>query len=123
MNNLEQYLLQLLEPSWNPPAWLFVPVWVGLFIMIVISFGKVFLMAWKKEISPKIALPFGLNLIFNLAIFLLHFWLGYNLLAALAAIFLIGTLVWAMAVIWSPVRWVAYMQIPYLLWVFCVAIL
>ena len=33
------------------------------------------------------------------------------------AVLVLGTLVWAMAAIWRRARWVALVNIPYLLWV------
>jgi len=108
---------QLAKPSWSPPAFLFGPVWTFLYILIAISFGKVFLMAWKKEITLLVALPFLLNIIFNLAFTPLQFGLKNNLLAAMDITLVLVTLIWAMIAIYPHARWIAYIQIPYLLWV------
>jgi tryptophan-rich sensory protein len=116
MDNYSWYS-QLIKPFWSPPAWLFGPVWTFLYILIAISFGKVFWMVWKKEIKLIVALPFILNLVFNFAFTPLQFGLQNNYLAALDILLVLGTLIWGMVVIWPRVRWVAYMQIPYLLWV------
>jgi len=108
---------QLIKPSWAPPSWLFGPVWTFLYVLIALSFGKVFWMAAKKEIALIIALPFVLNLIFNFAFTPLQFGLKNNLLAAIDILLVLGTLIWAMAAIYPRARWIAYIQIPYLLWV------
>ena len=108
---------QLKKPSWSPPAWLFGPVWTFLYILIIISFGKVFLMTWKKEIALMVALPFVLNLIFNFAFTSLQFGLRNNYLAAVDILLILGTLIWAMIAIYPHASWIAYLQIPYLLWV------
>lgn len=108
---------QLIKPSWSPPAWLFGPVWTVLYLLIAISFGYVFWMAWKKRIARKIALPFALNLVFNFSFTYLQFSLRNNYLAALDVLLVLVTLVWAMAAIYPRKRWIAYLQIPYLLWV------
>jgi benzodiazapine receptor len=108
---------ELIKPSWSPPAWLFGPVWTFLYILIVISFGKVFLMAYRKEIAFIVALPFILNLIFNFAFTPIQFGLKNNMLASLDILLVLGTLIWAIISIWPHIRWVAYIQIPYLLWV------
>ncbi len=115
--NTYNWYSQLIKPSWSPPAWLFGPVWTVLYVLIVISFGKVFLRAWKKEIAFIAVLPFVLNLIFNFAFTPLQFGLKNNLLAAIDILLALSTLVWAMAAIYPRARWIAYMQIPYLLWV------
>ena len=108
---------QLKKPFWSPPAWLFGPVWTFLYILIIISFGKVFLMAWKKEIALMVALPFVLNLIFNFAFTSLQFGLRNNYLAAVDILLILGTLIWAMLAIYPHAPWITYVQIPYLLWV------
>lgn len=108
---------QLIKPSWSPPAWLFGPAWTVLYILIVISFGKVFLLAWQKQIGLLVALPFVLNIIFNLIFTPIQFGLKSNGLAALDIVLVLVTLIWAMLAIWPHVRWIAYIQIPYLLWV------
>jgi len=108
---------QLAKPSWAPPSWVFGPVWTVLYILIAISFGKVFLMAWQKQISWIIFLPFVLNLIFNFAFTPIQFGLQNNILAAADIILVLGTLIWAMIAIYPFVPWIAYLQIPYLLWV------
>lgn len=108
---------QLIKPSWSPPSWLFGPVWTFLYALMAFSFGKVFYMAWRKDISLLVALPFLLNLIFNFAFTPLQFGLKNNLLAAADILLVLATLVWAMVAIWPHARWIAYIQIPYLLWV------
>lgn len=108
---------QLIKPSWAPPAWLFGPVWTFLYILIIISFGNVFLLAWKKQITFFIALPFILNLVFNIAFTPLQFGLQNNLLAAIDILLVLGTLIWGMIVIYPHAPWIMYMQIPYAVWV------
>ncbi|MEK7507564.1 MAG: TspO/MBR family protein [Patescibacteria group bacterium] len=49
--NAYDWYSQLIKPSWAPPFWVFGPAWTLLYALITISFGKVFLMAWKKEIA------------------------------------------------------------------------
>lgn len=116
MNSYNWYS-QLIKPVWSPPAFLFGPVWTFLYVLIAVSFGKVFWMFWKKEIAVAVALPFLLNLVFNFAFTPLQFGLKNNLLAAVDILLVLGTLVWAMIAIYPHSRWIAYIQIPYLLWV------
>lgn len=108
---------QLIKPSWAPPAYLFGPVWTGLYILIAVSFGKVFLMAAKRQIPFIIVLPFILNLVFNFAFTPIQFGLKNNYLAAVDILLVLITLLWSMVAIYTKVRWISYIQIPYLLWV------
>src|SRR3989338_6272704 len=120
----------LIKPSWSPPAWLFGPVWTLLYAIIAVSFGTVFYKAFTKQIPWIVALPFALNLIFNFAFTPLQFGLQNNLLAAIDILLVLGSLIWALMAVWraslaSPelgvggpgLRWVVYVNIPYLLWV------
>ncbi|MCR4330827.1 MAG: tryptophan-rich sensory protein, partial [Patescibacteria group bacterium] len=108
---------QLIKPTWAPPSWLFGPVWTVLYAIIAVSFGAVFYKAFKKEIPRIVALPFALNLIFNFAFTPLQFGLQNNLLAAIDILCVLSTLIWAMVAIYPYARWIAYIQVPYLLWV------
>lgn len=121
--NTYNWYSQLIKPSWAPPSWLFGPVWTVLYFLIAISFGKVFLMAWQKKIAFLVALPFILNLIFNFAFTPIQFGLKNNLLVAIDILLVLGTLIWAIIAIYSHARWIAYIQIPYLLWVLFATVL
>jgi len=112
-----EWYQQLKKPWWSPPSWLFGPVWTILYVMIAVSFGTVFYKAYTKQLTWMVALPFALNLIFNFAFTPLQFGLKNNLLAAVDILLVLATLVWAMAAIYPHAKWVAYLQIPYLLWV------
>lgn len=107
---------QLIKPFWSPPAWLFGPVWTFLYILIAASFGKVFIMLWQKQIPFIVALPFALNLFFNLIFTPIQFGLKNNLLASADILLVVGTLIWGLIVIWPRAHWVVYANIPYLLW-------
>jgi tryptophan-rich sensory protein len=117
MNNSYNWYSQLIKPSWAPPSWFFGPVWTVLYALIAFSFGKVFYMLWQKQIPFAVALPFMLNLFFNFIFTSIQFGLKNNLLAALDISFVLLTLVWAIVAIYPHVKWIAYIQIPYLLWV------
>ncbi len=119
MNSANWYS-QLIKPEWAPPSWLFGPVWTALYAVIALTFGTVFYKAFTREIPWVVALPFALNLVFNFAFTPLQFGLKNNLLASIDILLVLGTLVWALVVLWQAVpdlRWAVYANIPYLLWV------
>ena len=107
----------LIKPLWSPPAWVFGPVWGVLYLLIAVSFGAVFYKASVKSVPWVVALPFILNLVFNLIFTPIQFGLQNNLLAAADILLVLGTLVWAMVAVYPYARWVAYINIPYVLWV------
>lgn len=108
---------QLIKPSWAPPSWLFGPAWTVLYAIIAVSFGAVFHKAFTGKIPWIVALPFFLNLVFNLIFTPLQFGLRNNLLAAIDIVLVLATLIWALISIHPYARWITYANIPYLLWV------
>jgi len=108
---------QLAKPFFAPPASVFGPVWGVLYVIIAISFGFVLLQFLKRRWPASILLPFMLNLVFNAAYTPIQFGLRNNWLASLDILLVLGTLVWALSAVWTRARWVALVNIPYLLWV------
>lgn len=108
---------KLNKPKWAPTAGVFGPVWSLLYILIAASFGYVFIQFVQGNLSWSVALPFMLNLLFNFAFTPLQFGLKNNFLAAVDILLVLITLIWALIVIAPQIPWVAYVNIPYLLWV------
>lgn len=108
---------QLTKPFFAPPAWVFGPVWSVLYVVIAISFGFVLVQTLRGRLAFAVLLPFILNLLFNAAYTPIQFGLRNNLLASIDIVLVLGTLLWAMRLIWGRARWVALVNIPYLLWV------
>ena len=117
MNPTYNWYQSLIKPSWAPPSWLFGPAWTFLYTLIAISFGYVFYLFSKGKITFLILLPFILNLIFNFAFTPLQFGLKNNFLATIDIILVLISLIWSLISIFPHVKWVAYINIPYFLWV------
>lgn len=111
------YYIELIRPSWAPPAWLFGPVWSILYTIIALTFGVVLYKAYKKRIPRQRAIPFVLNLVFNFAFTPIQFTLRNNFLASIDILLVLATLIWALYSIRKEIPWVAYSNIPYLAWV------
>lgn len=110
------------KPSWNPPGWIFGPVWTTLYILM----GIAFFLVWRSPESKarKMAmLLFGIQLLFN------FFW---------SFIFfdqqLIGLALVEIAVLWIFIllsifafarvnKTAAWLLVPYISWVSFAAIL
>lgn len=115
--DMNQWYQQLARPEWAPPAWLFGPVWSVLYTIIIISYGHVAYLYFKGTVPFIVFLPFVLNLLFNAAFTPIQFGLQNNLLATIDILFVLGTLVWALYAIYPYATFVAYANVPYLLWV------
>ncbi len=116
MNNYQNYA-DLIKPTWAPPSWLFGPVWTVLYAIIIVSYIHVGKLFFTKAIPFAVVLPFILNVIFNILFTPIQFGLKNNLLAAVDIVLVLGTLIWAMVMIWPYAKWVVYANIPYLAWV------
>lgn len=118
--NTYNWYSQLIKPEWAPSSWIFGPVWTILYIIIAYTFGTVFYRAFSGKVAWIVALPFGLNLLFNLVYTPIQFGLKNNLLAAADILLVLGTLIWALYAIWHTsenLKWIVYANIPYLVWV------
>ncbi len=105
------------KPSFNPPNWIFAPVWTLLYILMGIAAGWV----WGKgfhHLWVKTALyHFGFQLLFNASWSIVFF--GFkNPLAALFIIVILLVLI-LLTIKWFRVvsKKAALLLIPYLLWV------
>jgi tryptophan-rich sensory protein len=121
--NTYNWYQTLIKPNWAPPSWLFGPVWTALYVIIIASFGFVAFLFIKGKIPFLVALPFILNIIFNLIFTPLQFGLQNNLLAGIDILLTLGTLIWALIAIFPFAKWVSFINIPYLLWVFFATVL
>jgi translocator protein len=114
---MNQWYKQLSKPSWAPPARIFGPVWLVLYIGIVVTFGAAAYMFAISQIPWLVLLPFILNIVFNFAFTPLQFKLRNNNLALLDIFLVLLTLIWAMLKIYPFAPWISLVNIPYLLWV------
>ncbi len=111
------WYMELIKPSWAPPAWIFGPVWSVLYFIIALTFGYVFYKVLKGDWPKIVAVPFVLNLIFNFLFTPMQFGLQNNVLALIDILLVLGTLIWAMKTILPYQKTIAYLNVPYALWV------
>ena len=112
-----QWYDTLAKPSWTPDPDTIRVVWAFLYPVIGVSFGVVFLQYLRGKLPGRVALPFALNLVTNLAFMPLFVGLRSVPISALDIVAVWVTLVWAMAAVWPHLRWVTLAQVPYLVWV------
>lgn len=120
MNEANSWYQKLKKPGWAPDVSLFGQVWSLLYPIIFAVNGYILYLLSQGKITWLVALPFWLNLFFNVIFSPIQFGLRNNLLAVIDIVFILGTIVWAMIAIWPHAKWVAVAFIPYLVWV-CIA--
>ncbi len=113
----------LTKPSFNPPNWIFGPVWTALFLMM----GIALFLVWKNGLSGKEAKTavavFGIQLFLNLAWSFLFFFLHMPLAAFIEIIILWAAIAATLALFMRISRAAGLLLVPYLLWVSFAAVL
>lgn len=60
------------KPDFNPPSWIFSPVWTILYIMMGIALGKIIKMKNNQTLRHLFVIQFTCNLIWSYLFFKLH---------------------------------------------------
>jgi translocator protein len=111
-----EWYATLNQPSFNPPNWVFGPVWTFLYIVMGISFYLVWQTPPGQLRSMAIA-AFFLQLLLNFAWSFLFFYFK-QIGSALVEIVLLWLAILTMILIFYRIRPLsAWLNVPYLLWV------
>lgn len=105
------------KPSWTPQPSTIGFVWQVLYPIIIVTFGFVFVQAFRRKLPWLVALPFAINFVANLSFTPVQFGLRNLTLAAIVIVIVWLTIVWMMVAIWPHHRSIAFAQVPYLVWV------
>jgi benzodiazapine receptor len=115
-SSIDAWYVNIEKPSFNPPNYLFGPVWTTLYILMGISFYMI-LQSEKNELRTKAIAIFCIQLFLNFwwsFIFFKFQLLGF----AFIEIILIWLSIAAMIIVFFEInKTAALLQIPYLLWV------
>ena len=116
-SSVDSWFPTLEKPIFNPPGWLFAPVWTALYIMMGIAAGLV----WNKvKIDPSVkkALIFYFIQLSLNALWSILFFGAQNPLLALIEIVLLWLMIYETFIMFRKIDKIAgYLLIPYLLWV------
>ena len=104
------------KPPFNPPDWIFAPVWSVLYLTMAFAGW----MAWRRSrdhqrrfVVVAFSVQLGLNFLWSILFFGLQ-WVG----AALVEVILFwASILWAMGVFWPIDKRAALLFVPYACWV------
>ena len=120
INFKEPWYSMLVMPSYNPPDWVFAPVWTTLYLFMTIAIWK-FWHSKNRDIDTIYI--YIVHLIFNTTWSIVFFVLHKIFLALLILIILIALIIILMQR-FSKINLISYyLMIPYLLWCFYALIL
>lgn len=107
----------LSKPSFNPPNWLFAPVWTTLYVLIGIAAYLIWCKRDKIVHFPRTVAIYLIQLILNLGWSFIFFYL-HEIGFALAEIILLLILIVINAITFYKInKWAGLLFIPYILWV------
>jgi len=113
INYKEPWYSLLIKPSFNPPDWVFGPVWTTLYLLMTIAIWKV----WQSNFrNINIVYTYFIHLFFNTMWSIVFFVFHNILLAFMIIIVLIGFILYLMTQYKkiNPISF--YLMIPYLAW-------
>jgi translocator protein len=100
----------LIKPSFNPPSWLFGPVWTTLYIMMAVA-------AWLVWLRQGSLVLFYVQLALNFAWSLLFFGLHSPALALVDIVAMWVLILLTLLAFWKTDRRAGWLLVPYLAWV------
>jgi benzodiazapine receptor len=112
--SITNWYVFLIKPTFNPPNYLFGPVWTTLYILMGISF---YIIVNQAKIHWSLVAIFALQLTLNFLWSFIFF--NYHLLGlALIEIILLWLSIFTMIILfYKNNKWAAIINIPYFLWV------
>jgi tryptophan-rich sensory protein len=106
----------LQKPPFNPPDWIFAPVWTTLYVLMAIAGWRV----WRherSELGRQALMVFAVQLGLNLAWSFLFFGLQRIGLALVEVIILLVAIIANTILFWRIDRLAGALFVPYVLWV------
>ena len=117
-----EWYAQLQKPSWNPPGWVFGPVWTALYTMMAVAAWLV----WKQDGFKAQRRPltlFLMQLALNATWTPLFFGLHWPGVAFFEMVLLWLAITATLVAFWRVSRVAAWLLAPYLAWVSFAAVL
>lgn len=113
---VETWYPTLVKPSFNPPDWIFGPVWTLLYLMMAVAAWRVWRGPHSRRRSVALA-AFGLQLALNLGWSVLFFGLQWPGAALIEIVLLLSAIAGTACLFWRQDRLAGLLFVPYLLWV------
>lgn len=108
-----EWYAALAKPPFNPPSWVFAPVWSVLYVMIAVAGWSVFRRDRLGRAMKLWCLQLLLNFLWSPIFFGAH-WIGA---ALLIVVLMLAVILGFIAVAWRQHRPAAWLFVPYAAWV------
>jgi tryptophan-rich sensory protein len=121
MPQIPTWYAQLHKPSFNPPNWIFGPVWTMLYALMAVSMWRVWRSTQADALQTKVS--FGLMLLLNATWSPVFFALHRPDLSLWVIYFYVGALGVFIRYLWRQDRLAAVLQFPHLAWLLFATVL
>ena len=108
----EPWYSEIILPSFNPPSWIFAPVWTVLYIMMSAAIWKI----WVNLFDTKTLKIYFVHLFFNATWSIMFFGLHQIGLALINLIIILIFIIVLMKIYLRKDKVSFYLMFPYLLW-------
>jgi tryptophan-rich sensory protein len=116
MDAIQNWHAYLNKPSFNPPNYLFGPVWTLLYTLMGITLYRI-IQSTDKTWKQKALLLFGIQFMFNFLWSFIFFGLHQMAWALVDIVFLLIFIVLMVFHLYKQDKVAAYLNLPYVLWV------
>ncbi|MBS0628584.1 MAG: tryptophan-rich sensory protein [Verrucomicrobia bacterium] len=123
MTSVRDWYITLKKPEWNPPAYVFAPVWTLLYWMIAIAGWRIYIYKGLFEKKRKAFVVYGLQFALNVIWSFCFFFLRSPLLGVIEIGALLTAILWNIKVFYQIERIAGMLLIPYFIWTFYAALL
>ena len=114
--SVDTWYQSLEKPPFNPPDWVFAPVWTALYVLMAIAAWRVWRLR-SMEATRTAFVLFGVQLCLNLAWSFLFFGLQRIDLAFVEIVILLVAITTNMIMFWRIERFAGLLFVPYTAWV------
>jgi tryptophan-rich sensory protein len=117
MPSIPTWYASLSKPSFNPPNWIFGPVWTTLYILMGIAAGIIWNKIKQEKTASHALIIFGLQLALNILWSFLFFGLHSPFYALVEIVFLWLSILATILAFWRISKPAAALLLPYICWV------
>jgi tryptophan-rich sensory protein len=108
----EPWYSQIILPSFNPPSWVFAPVWSSLYVIMSVAIWKI----WINFFDIKILKIYFVHLFFNSTWSIVFFGFHQIGLALINLIIILYFIIILMKIYLIKDKFSFYLMIPYFIW-------
>lgn len=118
--SIDSWYSKIKKPTFNPPSWIFGPVWTILYVLMGVSLY----LLWTSKIDNRLAIMFFvIQLVLNFLWSYLFFGLQNPLIAFIEIVILWIMIILTMIYAYPVSQTASLLMIPYILWVTFASIL